>query len=78
MPGFWVFGLAPSFYGSVTAGTSLFDESLLAARGFDRSVFYTSTSVTSSIGPAVNLGAGWLATKVRLGSPRLWCSRTSR
>ncbi len=66
-PGFWVFGLATSFYGLVAAGTSLFNESLLAERGFDRGVFLTITVVTPLIGLAANLAAGWLATKVRLG-----------
>ena len=66
-PGFWVFGLATSFYGLVAAGTSLFNQSLLAERGFDRSVYLTITTVTPLIGLAANLGGGWLATKVRLG-----------
>src|SRR5262245_23487760 len=66
-PGFWVFGLATSFYGLVAAGMSLFNQSLLAERGFDRGVFLTITTVTPLIGLAANLAAGWLATKVRLG-----------
>jgi MFS family permease len=66
-PGFWVFGLATSFYGLVAAGVSLFNQSLLAERGFDRSVFLTVTTVTPLVGLAANLSAGWLATKVRLG-----------
>ena len=66
-PGFWVFALATSFYGLVAAGMSLFNQSLLAERGFDRGVFLTITTVTPLIGLAANLGAGWLATKVRLG-----------
>src|SRR5262245_55034021 len=66
-PGFWVFALATSFYGLVAAGMSLFNQSLLAERGFDRSVFLTITTVTPLIGLAANLAAGWLATKVRLG-----------
>lgn len=66
-PGFWVFALATSFYGMVAAGMSLFNQSLLAERGFDRSVFLTITTVTPLIGLAANLAAGWLATKVRLG-----------
>jgi MFS family permease len=66
-PGFWVFGLATSFYGMVAAGLSLFNQSLLVERGFDRSVFLTITSVTPLIGLAANLGAGWLATRVRPG-----------
>src|SRR5262245_31117365 len=66
-PGFWVFGLATSFYGLVAAGMSLFNQSLLAERRFDRGVFLTITTVTPLIGLAANLAAGWLATKVRLG-----------
>ncbi|MCI0702930.1 MAG: MFS transporter [Planctomycetia bacterium] len=66
-PGFWVFALGTSFYGMVAAGMSLFNQSLLAERGFDRSVFLTITTVTPLIGLGANLAAGWLATKVRLG-----------
>jgi len=67
-PAFWVFALATSLYGLVAAGTSLFNQSLLAERGFDRSVFLTVTTVTPLIGLVANLGSGWLATKVRLGA----------
>lgn len=66
-PGFWVFAAATSFYGLVAAGVSLFNQSLLAERGFDRGVFLTVTTATPLIGLAANLAAGWLATKVRLG-----------
>ena len=66
-PNFWVFGLATSFYGMVAAGTSLFNQSLLKERGFDRDVFLTITTVTPLIGLAANLLAGWLATRIRLG-----------
>jgi MFS family permease len=66
-PGFWVFGLATSFYGLVAAGMSLFNESLLAERKFDRGVYLTITAVTPLIGLAANLLAGWLTTRVRLG-----------
>lgn len=66
-PAFWVFGLATSFYGLVAAGTSLFNESLLAERGFDRDVFLTITTLAPLIGLVANLVTGWLATRVRLG-----------
>lgn len=66
-PGFWVFGLSTSFYGLVAAGMSLFNQSLLAERGFERGVFLNITIVTPVIGLAANLGAGWMSTKVRLG-----------
>ncbi len=67
-PAFWVFALGTSFYGMVAAGTSLFNQSLLAERGFERSVFLTVTTVAPLIGLAANLCAGWLATKVRLNA----------
>src|SRR5579883_1098922 len=66
-PGFWVFAIATSFYGMVAAGMSLFNQSLLAERGFDRGVFLTITTATPLIGLAANLGAGFLATRMRLG-----------
>lgn len=66
-PAFWVFGLATSFYGLIAAGMSLFNQSLLAERNFDRGVFLTITSVTPLIGLAANLVTGLLATRVRLG-----------
>lgn len=66
-PAFWVFALATSFYGMVAAGMSLFNQSLLAERGFDRGVFLTITTVTPLIGLAANLAAGYLATRLRLG-----------
>lgn len=66
-PGFWVFALATSFYGLVAASLSLFNQSLLAERGFDRGVFLTITTVTPLIGLAANLAAGLLAVRVRLG-----------
>jgi len=66
-PGFWVFGLATSFYGMVAAGMSLFNQSLLAERGFDRGTFLTITTVTPLIGLTANLLAGWIATRTWLG-----------
>jgi len=66
-PAFWVFGLGSSLYGLVAAGVSLFNQSILHERGFDRSVFLTITTVTPLIGLASNLATGWLATRWSLG-----------
>jgi MFS family permease len=66
-PAFWVFGLATSFYGLVAAGLSLFNQSILAERGFDRDVFLTITSLAPLVGLAANLLGGWLAARVPLG-----------
>jgi MFS family permease len=66
-PAFWVFALATSFYGMIAAGVSLFNQSILEERGFDRSVFLTVTTVTPLIGVASNLVTGWFATRYPLG-----------
>lgn len=67
-PGFWVFGLATSFYGMLTSGLSLFNQSVLAERGFEMSVFLTITTVGPVVGLAANLASGILARiGVRLG-----------
>jgi MFS family permease len=73
-PGFWTFTLATSFYGLVVAGTSLFNESILKERDFDKAVFVTVTQLGVPIGLASNLFAGWLATRWPL--PRLMALAT--
>jgi MFS family permease len=62
-PTFWTFSLATSFYGLVVAGTSLFNESILAERGFDKGVFVNVTRLGIPIGLTANLLVGWLATR---------------
>ncbi|NCY03747.1 MAG: MFS transporter, partial [Planctomycetia bacterium] len=58
---------ATSFYGLVASGLSLFNQSLLAERGFDRSVFLTVTSLAPLVGLMANLAGGWLARSSPLG-----------
>jgi MFS family permease len=66
-PAFWVFAIGTSFYGMVASGMSLFHQSLLEERGFERSVFLTITIISPMIGLAANLLTGFLATRIRLG-----------
>ena len=66
-PAFWVFALATSLYGMIAAGVSLFNESILAERYFDRSVFLTITVLSPLVGLASNLATGWVATRRSLG-----------
>ena len=68
-PAFWTFSLAISFYGMVSSGTALFNESILAERGFSKMVFLTVVLLGIPIGLASNLLGGWLATRWPL--PRL-------
>ncbi len=66
-PAFWVFALATSYYGLVSSGHALFNESLLAERGFSRDVYLDLLKFGVPIGLASNLLTGFLATRVRLG-----------
>ena len=64
---FWAFALGTSFYGLVASGTTLFNESILAERGFDKAVFLNVSIVGIPFGLAANLLGGWLATQMHLG-----------
>jgi MFS family permease len=68
-PAFWTFSLAISFFGMVSSGIALFNESILAERGFDKKVFLNVTLLGVPVGLAGNLVGGWLATRWPL--PRL-------
>jgi hypothetical protein len=62
-PGFWVFGIGTSLYGLVAAGTSLFNESLLAERGFEPQAFYQVAIIGAFVGMAFNFVGGLLGQK---------------
>jgi MFS family permease len=62
-PAFWIFALSSSVFGLVYSGISLFNESILAQRGFDASVYHTVLVVSTMLGLLANFGGGWLATR---------------
>jgi MFS family permease len=62
-PAFWVFALSSSVYGLIASGIALFNESILAERGFDASVYYRTLVVTALMALAGNFLGGWLAVK---------------
>ena len=62
-PAFWVFALASSLYGLVASGIGLFNESILAQRGFTPDVYYTALAVTAITGLAGNFAAGAFADR---------------
>ena len=57
-PAFWVFGVASSLYGLAVSGIGLFNESILAERGFPPDVYHTALAITAITGLAGNFVAG--------------------
>jgi MFS family permease len=57
-PAFWIFALASSLYGLVASGVGLFNESVLAERGFAPDVYHRALAITAITGLAGNFAAG--------------------
>jgi MFS family permease len=55
---FWVFGIASALYGLVASGIGLFNESILAERGFPPEVYHSALAVTAIAALAGNFAAG--------------------
>jgi MFS family permease len=66
-PAFWIFAAGTSLYGLVASGIGLFNESILAQRGFGPDIYYQTLVVTALTALAGNFGGGWVATRVALG-----------
>ena len=66
---FWVFAGATSLFGLVASGLGLFNEAVLAERGFDQATYVTFLTVTTVIGLIGQLGCGWMSMRVPM--PRL-------
>jgi MFS family permease len=64
---FWVFAIGTALYGLVASGIGLFNESILAERGFGPQVYYQTLAVTAMTALAGNFAGGWLASRVSLG-----------
>ena len=67
-PAFWVFASGTALYGLVASGIGLFNESVLAERGFGPDIYYQTLAVTAITALAGNGVGGWLAGRVRLGA----------
>jgi MFS family permease len=65
-PAFWIFSIGAALYGLVASGIGLFNESILAERGFGPDVYYQTLIVTAMTALIGNFGGGWLATKMSL------------
>lgn len=62
-PAFWVFGGATSLFGLVSSGLGLFNEAVLAERGFDQQTYVQFLAGTSIIALVGQLGCGWLTLR---------------
>lgn len=62
-PAFWIFGLASAIYGLIASGIALFNESILAERGFDASTYHRSLVIVALTALAGNFLGGWLTSK---------------
>jgi MFS family permease len=65
-PAFWIFAAGTALYGLVASGIGLFNESILAQRGFSAQTYYQTLVVTAMTALAGNFLGGWLATRVQL------------
>jgi MFS family permease len=65
-PAFWIFALGTALYGLVASGIGLFNESILAERGFGAHVYYETLGVTAITALLGNFLGGWLAGRMSL------------
>jgi MFS family permease len=62
-PAFWVFAIATSLFGLVSSGLGLFNEAVLAERGFDQPTYVRFLAGTAIVGLFGQLGCGWLSLR---------------
>ena len=63
---FWVFASGAALYGLVASGVGLFNESILAERGFGHDIYYRTLVVSAMTALIGNFLGGWLASKIPL------------
>lgn len=63
---FWVFAGGTAFYGLVSSGIGLFQEAVLAERGFDRETYEKLLGLSTGMSLLGQLGGGWGATRLGL------------
>jgi MFS family permease len=62
-PAFWIFGGATSMYGLVSSGLGLFNEAVLAERGFTQANYHQVLSGTALIALIGQFGCGFLSLR---------------
>lgn len=65
-PAFWTFSIGAALYGLVASGIGLFNESILAERGFGPEIYYQTLIVTALTALIGNFGGGWVALRISL------------
>lgn len=63
-PAFWTFGVATSLFGLISSGLSLFNQAILAERGFDAKTYHDTLVLSTFVGLGGQLLGGWLAHKL--------------
>lgn len=66
-PMFWAFGLGAALFSLTWSAITLFNEAILAERGFDRETFIIVMAVLVFVGLPANLLTGWAAQKYPAG-----------
>ncbi|MEO6245867.1 MAG: MFS transporter, partial [Opitutaceae bacterium] len=62
-PAFWIFALASSTYTLVASGVGLFNESILAERGFPADIFHRSLVIVALVSLVGNFLGGWISSR---------------
>ncbi len=62
-PAFWVFAGATSLFGLVSSGLGLFNEAVLAERGFSQETYHTFLAASAVIALVGQFGCGWLTMR---------------
>lgn len=63
---FWIFALSISFFGLINSGIALYNQNILAERGFDAQMYYSLMVLPLPFALASNLGFGYLARYVKI------------
>jgi MFS family permease len=65
-PAFWIFGGGTALFSLVSSGLGLFNEAVLAERGFDQKTYITFMAVSTFIALLGQLLCGWLSFRLPL------------
>jgi MFS family permease len=62
-PAFWIFGSGTALYALVSSGLGLFNQAVLAERGFDQRTFHHFLAITTLVALVGQLLCGWLSLR---------------